>query len=192
MNRFSMLTALSFGWRVNTACTIIEAMVSWIARSSVSTCSNGYDPREPLESRPATPTSGYLQVAAVTQVEADRNTRLGQRGPHRIMEGIAQRPRLDQTGHRRRPHQYQLRAAPQHELHLFESLGRIGQRKMIGAAITRWSGRSKTPILVQPLVVERMHDAIVASTSCFSASSDAARKTSGNMNTVSMPGCPSP
>ena len=42
-----MLTAFSFGWRVNTPCTIIEAIVSWIARSSVSICSNGSDPPNP-------------------------------------------------------------------------------------------------------------------------------------------------
>ena len=32
-----MLATFSFGWRVNTWCTIIEAIVSWMARSSSST-----------------------------------------------------------------------------------------------------------------------------------------------------------
>src|ERR1700691_3987981 len=79
-------------------------------------------PAEPLESRPTAPHSGYLEIAAITQVEADRNPGLGQRRPDRIMEGVAQRPRLDDTGHRRRSYQYQLGAAGPDKLHLVESL----------------------------------------------------------------------
>ena len=83
-------------------------------------------PAEPLERRPAAPHSGDLEIAAVAEVEADRYTGFRQRGPHRVVQGIAQRPRLERTRHRRGTNQYQLGAAGQDELHLFDSPAGVG------------------------------------------------------------------
>ena len=103
----------------------------------------------------AAPQRRDREVAAVGQVEDHRNAGLGQPGPHRIVHRIAQRARLDHTGHRRRPHAHDLGAAAQYELDFLDGLVRVGKRDdrcrqepVVGAI--------KAPVLVEPQV-EGMH-----------------------------------
>ena len=110
---------------------------------------------ESFEGGLAAPQRRDRQVAAVGQVEAHRNTGFGQPRPHRVVQWIAQRARLDHAGHRCRPHQDDLGAAAQHELDFLDGLVRIGQRddrRRDDPAV----GPVEAPVLVEPQV-ERVH-----------------------------------
>ena len=110
---------------------------------------------ESLERRLAAPQRGDRQVAAVGQVEAHRNARFGQPRPHRIVQRIAQRARLDHAGHRRGPHQTIL--APRPSTNSTSSTALSGSAsEMIGAADDPVVGPVEAPVLVEPQV-ERVH-----------------------------------
>jgi hypothetical protein len=97
---------------------------------------------------------------------------------------VAERPWLDHPRDRCRTHQHHLGATAEHEFDLLDGLFGIGQRddRRRDDPVIR---PVETPVLVQPQV-EACTDAIVASTSCLSASSTPHANV-GNMNTVSMP-----
>ena len=138
---------------------------------------------ETLERRLAAPQRRDGQVATVRQVEAHGNTGFGQPRPHRVVHRIAQRARLDHTGHRRGPHQHHLGAARQARTRPPRPPCRGSASEMIGAETIRWSGRSK-PQSSSSHRLNACTDAIVASMSCLSASSTPQANV-GSMNTVS-------
>ena len=85
-----MLATRSVGWRLNTPWTTSDAIVSWMARSDTSTCASGSLLPKPNVALPPHAAAKRV-VAAVAEVERDRDRRLGEPGPHRVVELVAER-----------------------------------------------------------------------------------------------------
>ena len=150
---FSMLATRSVGWRVNTPWMISAAMVSWMARSDDQDAAEDVDAcRSPRRWRCAAPRGGEGVVAAVAEVEGDRDRRLGQARPHRVVELVAERPTgAVRAGHGRRAHVHDPGAALDQRVEL-GAAPRPDRRATASARAIRRSLVVEAPVLLEPAV----------------------------------------
>ena len=87
-----MLAARSVGWRSNTPSTTMLPIVSWIGPVRHDQLREHVDAAERLEVVPGAPGAGERLVAAVAEMERDRNVGLGEARPDRVVRGMAERP----------------------------------------------------------------------------------------------------
>ena len=85
-----MLATRSVGWRLNTPWTMSVAIVSWIARSDTRICARRSVLPKPNVLLPPHVAAKRV-VAAVAEVEGDRDDGLGEPGPHRVVGLVAER-----------------------------------------------------------------------------------------------------
>ena len=151
-----MLATRSVGWRLNTPWTISEAIVSWMARSETSTLARARRCcRSPNVALAAPRRRRTGVVAAVAEVERDRDRRLGEAGPHRVVELVAERPAgAVGAGHRGRADVHDARAALEQRVDLGDG-ARRGRPATASATPMRRSSVVEAPVLLEPAVEGR-------------------------------------
>ena len=129
-----MLATRSVGWRLNTPWTTSDAIVSWMARSDDEHLAEDVALAEASKFGAPPHAAAKRVVAAVAEVERDRDRRLGEAGPHRVVQLVAERPATCRcaAGHRRRADVHDARAALEQRVDLGDARRR-GRRARASA-----------------------------------------------------------